>query len=216
MPLSPSIPLIKVCGLRDADNIAAVAALQPDFMGFVFCQASPRYAGNMLQPGQLQTLPTGIRKVGVFVDEPSASILTTARRYGLDVVQLHGQERPEQCAELRAAELQVIKAFSVGEEINFDRLEPYSGVCDYFLLDTKGPAPGGNGRPFDWQLLRGYHLRRPYLLAGGIAPEHAATLAGLRLPGLIGIDLNSRFETEPGLKDPALLTPLFAALRPAQ
>jgi phosphoribosylanthranilate isomerase len=212
LPLTAAA-LLKVCGLRDAANLAAVAALHPDFMGFIFHAASPRYAG-VLAPAAVQALPLSIRRVGVFVDETTTNILALAQSFGLHVVQLHGHETPAQCTALRAGGLQVIKAFEVGETLDIEPLKPYATCCDYFLFDTQGPAPGGNGRAFDWQLLRTYDLPVPYLLAGGIGPAHAAELARLRLPGLAGFDLNSRFETAPGLKDAASLQLFFAAQRP--
>jgi phosphoribosylanthranilate isomerase len=205
--------LVKVCGMRDAANIAAVARLQPDFMGFVFYPSSPRYAGEM-PPAAVARLPPGLRKVGVFVNETSEQILAIQRRFGLEAVQLHGQEAPEQCAALRAAGLLVIKAFAVGLAIEHDSLRPYVGSCDYFLFDTQGAAPGGNGTAFRWSLLQAYNLPTPYFLAGGIALQHAATLAALRLPGLAGIDLNSRFEKAPGVKDETLVGQMLTQLRP--
>ncbi|GAA4355456.1 phosphoribosylanthranilate isomerase [Hymenobacter saemangeumensis] len=213
MPKSPF--LLKVCGLCEEENLLAVAGLRPDFVGFIFHPASARYAGGRLRTTAVRALPANIRPVGVFVNESTASVLATAHSFGLHAVQLHGQETPAQCAELRAAGLLVIKAFSIGEELDQEKLRPYAGVCDYFLFDTQGRQPGGNGQVFDWELLRGYSLGVPYFLAGGLAPEHAEQLQRLRLPGLVGLDLNSRFETSPGLKSPELLQNFFAVLRPS-
>ncbi|WP_310395816.1 phosphoribosylanthranilate isomerase, partial [Hymenobacter sp.] len=139
-------------------------------------------------------------------------ILATAERFGLGAVQLHGHETPAQCEELSEAGLLVLKAFSVGQAVDFAALLPYVPHCDFFLFDTKGAAPGGNGAIFDWQLLSGYHLPVPYFLAGGLGLEHAAELAALRLPGLVGVDLNSAFETAPGVKDAARVGQMLAAL----
>lgn len=205
--------LVKVCGMRESANIEAVAELQPDFLGFIFHPSSARYAGDTLQPELLRALPDSVRKIGVFIDASTPHILATLARFGLDGVQLHGHELPAQCVELRASGVLVIKVFSVGATLDMEALQPYEGSCDYFLFDTKGPAPGGNGITFEWELLRAYNLTTPYLLAGGIGPEHAATLAALRLPGLAGVDLNSRFETAPGQKDAARLAPAVAMLR---
>ncbi|MGI4886961.1 MAG: phosphoribosylanthranilate isomerase [Janthinobacterium lividum] len=209
-PAASSLPedlplrlLVKVCGMREAASLVAVAGLEPDFLGFIFSPASPRYVGEVLTPDLVHGLPDHIQRVGVFVNEPTAQVLATACRFGLNFVQLHGQETPAQCAELRATGLRVIKAFGVREGFDFGALGPYAPHCDYFLFDAQGPAPGGNGRVFDWRVLEKYNWPVPYLLAGGLRPEHAAVVRNLRLPGLAGIDLNSGFETVPGVKDPA-------------
>ena len=218
-PLSASAvpafrPLLKVCGMRDPAALAAVAALKPDLLGFIFAAASSRFVGAALDAALVRGLPPEIWRVGVFVNEEIAVVLETARHYGLGAVQLHGAETPAQCEELNEAGLLVIKAFSVGRAgLDFKSLLPYVPGCDFFLFDTKGAAPGGNGAVFDWQLLADYNLPVPYLLAGGLGPQHAAELAALRLPGLAGFDLNSGFETAPGVKDAALLAPMFSALR---
>ena len=212
----PARLLVKVCGMRDEQALADVAALGPDFLGFIFAPASPRFVGAALAPAQVQALPPGIWKVGVFVNETTEAILATARRFGLGAAQLHGQETPAQCEELGEAGLLVMKAFSVGQAVDFMALLPYVPHCDFFLFDTKGAAPGGNGAIFDWKLLEPYNLPVPYFLAGGLGPEHAAELAALRLPGLVGVDLNSGFETAPGVKDAGRLGQMLAALRPPQ
>lgn len=205
--------LVKVCGMRDAATLADIAALEPDFLGFIFAPKSPRFVGEVLAPELVQALPPTIWKVGVFVDETTENILATAHRFGLAAVQLHGQETPAQCEELNEAGLLVMKAFSVGVAVDFKILRPYVPYCDYFLFDTKGAAPGGNGAIFDWNLLSDYNLPVPYFLAGGLGLEHAAELAALRLPGLAGADLNSSFETAPGVKDAGRLGEMLRALR---
>lgn len=193
--------MLKVCGLRDPANATAVANLEPDFMGFIFYPASSRYAPTELSGAAARALPGGPARVGVFVDAALETMLTTATDYGLDFVQLHGRETPADCAALQAAGLRVIKAVTVGEKLNLSTLRPFVPHVNYFLFDTLGQAPGGNGTVFNWQLLRHYNLPIRYLLAGGIGPEHAAELAQLQLPGLAGIDVNSRFEISPGFKD---------------
>ena len=213
VPPAPARLLVKVCGMRDAAALAAVAAHGPDFLGFIFAPKSPRFVGAALAPALVRALPASIWKVGVFVNETTENIVATAHRFGLAAVQLHGQETPAQCEELGEAGLLVMKAFSVGEEVDFTALLPYVPFCDYFLFDTKGAAPGGNGAIFDWQLLAAYNLPVPYFLAGGLGPEHAAELAALRLPGLAGVDLNSGFETAPGVKDAGQVGQMLAALR---
>ena len=170
--------------------------------------------GAVLVPELVRALPPAIWKVGVFVNETTENILATAQRFGLAAVQLHGHETPAQCEELNEAGLLVLKAFSVGEAVDFKALLPYVPYCDYFLFDTKGAAPGGNGAIFNWNLLQSYNLPVPYFLAGGLALEHAAELAALRLPGLAGVDLNSGFETAPGVKDVGRLAQMLTQLRP--
>ena len=210
----PARLLVKVCGMRDAAALTEVAALVPDFLGFIFAPKSPRFVGDVLAPELVQALPPTIWKVGVFVNETTENILATARRFGLAAVQLHGQETPAQCEELCEAGLLVMKAFSVGKAVDLTALLPYVPYCDFFLFDTKGAAPGGNGATFDWNLLSAYNLPVPYFLAGGLALEHAAELAALRLPGLVGVDLNSGFETAPGVKDAGRLAQMLTQLRP--
>jgi len=204
--------LVKVCGMRDADSLRQVAALGPDFMGFIYAPASPRFVGEQLAPAAVQRLPPHIWKVGVFVNESTENILDTVQRFGLGAVQLHGQEPPTQCAELSEAGLLVMKAFPVGSTLDLAALLPYVPHCDFFLFDTKGAAAGGNGAVFDWNLLKPYNLPVPYFLAGGLALEHAAELAALRLPGLIGVDLNSSFETAPGVKDAGRVSQMLRRL----
>ena len=212
-PTAQSRLLVKVCGMRDPTALAKVAALAPDFLGFIFAPKSPRFMGTTLAPELVRALPASIWKVGVFVNESTENILVTAKRFGLGAVQLHGEETPAQCEELNEAGLLVMKAFSVGQAMDFMALLPYVPHCDFFLFDTKGAAPGGNGAVFDWSLLSGYNLPVPYFLAGGLGLEHAAELAVLRLPGLAGVDLNSGFETEPGVKDAGLLAQMLTQLR---
>ena len=204
---------LKVCGMKYADNIAEVAELEPDFMGFIFHSGSSRFVGETLDARLLQSLPPSLRKVGVFVDESNEFILRQLGRYGLDAAQLHGHESPAQCAELRAAGITVIKVFGMDADFSLDQLTPYAPYCTYFLFDTKGPQPGGNGTTFNWELLRNYALPVPYLLAGGLDLSHAPALRELTLPGLYGLDLNSRFETAPAVKDAARLRQMFRLLR---
>ncbi|GAB3333834.1 phosphoribosylanthranilate isomerase [Hymenobacter humi] len=212
-PATPARLLVKVCGMRDAAALSEVAALTPDFLGFIFAPASPRFVGEALAAELVQALPASIWKVGVFLNESTETIVATAQRFGLAAVQLHGQETPAQCEELNEAGLLVMKAFSVGKAVDFAALLPYVPHCDFFLFDTKGAAPGGNGTVFDWDLLKSYNLPVPYFLAGGLGLEHAAELAALRLPGLVGVDLNSGFETAPGVKDAGRVEQMLAALR---
>lgn len=199
--------------MREANSLAAVAALKPDFLGFIFYPKSSRYVGKELSASSLENLPPSIKRVGVFVNEATEIIRQRVQEFKLDAVQLHGDETPVQCQELRALGLLVIKAFALGGKFDFDTLLPYVPHCDYFLFDTKGDQPGGNGLVFDWQLLRDYKLPTPYFLAGGLNLAHAETLRNLSLPGLFAVDLNSQFEISPGEKDPVQLTQMLQQLR---
>jgi phosphoribosylanthranilate isomerase len=196
---------LKICGLREPDNIEAVLkAAQPDYIGFIFYARSARHVGGKLPPYFARGL-SGVKKVGVFVNETTAAIKDAVADYGLDLIQLHGQEPPEQAAALKEAGLGVIKVFAVGNGFDFAELSPYEGVADYFLFDTKGKQPGGNGVVFNWDLLRDYPSETPFFLSGGIGPDSGELLAAFSHPRLHALDVNSKFEQRPGLKDAAAL-----------
>ncbi len=204
--------MIKVCGMREPQNIEAVARLAPDMMGFIFHERSPRYAGGM-PPDALDALSPATKRVGVFVDSPQEYILETACKYRLDFVQLHSSETPDMCARLKEVGLGVIKAFGVASREDVEHAADYEGVCDYFLFDTRSAAHGGTGRAFDHSLLDAYTGRTPYLLSGGLAPEDATRLALQKNPLCAGFDINSRFETAPGIKDPEAIKRFFESMR---
>ncbi len=200
---------IKVCGMRKAENIAAVAELEPEYMGFIFYRPSPRYAGSP----DLSALPATIRKTGVFVDTPPDEIADTARHYGLQTLQLHGSETPGTCRKLREAGYEIIKAFGIETAEDFARTAGYTACCDLFLFDTRTPGHGGSGRRFDWRILEAYTGKTPFLLSGGISPADADEILTLNHPMLYGIDLNSRFETEAGLKNTESLEHFIKTIR---
>ncbi|WP_395785233.1 phosphoribosylanthranilate isomerase [Aquirufa sp.] len=184
----------KVCGMRDLNNIEAVAACEPDFMGFIWATKSPRYVGPDFV---IPTLSANTKAVGVFVNETTANILALSKKAGFQVVQLHGDEGQEVINELQAAGLLVIKAISVAtdEDIKGLNLSP-----DFYLFDTKkGSQVGGTGEQFDWSILEAYKLDIPYFLAGGL--EEASIKVAKQLPGLFALDFNSKLESSPGLKD---------------
>ena len=202
--------IIKVCGMRDAENIRAVEALGIDLMGFIFWPRSSRYVGE--KPAYL---PENCRRVGVFVDASEQDILAAVRDFRLDIVQFHGHETPEMIAALKKrASVRAIKALAINGPEDLARTAAYESVCDAFLFDTKGRLPGGNGHQFDWSVLRRYKGRLPFLLSGGIGPGDERRIREFSVPGCIGIDLNSRFETAPGLKDVAALKTFIETLRP--
>ena len=187
---------LKVCGMQETENIAALASLQPDYMGFIFWEPSKRYCTTVPTD-----IPEHIKKVGVFVDETTKQIKEKVKLFGLDAVQLHGDESPRQCAALLNL-CEVIKAFRIGPDFDFKTLIPYQDHCTYFLFDTQGPLPGGNGTAFDWKLLAGYTLDTPFFLSGGIGLGHVEAIAEIRKRNLPihALDINSLFESKPGVK----------------
>ena len=210
---SPAALQLKVCGMRQQQNIKEILALQPDYLGFIFYPKSSRFVGAELSPEILNLIPAGTRKVGVFVNESLENMLAIVKKYNLDAVQLHGEESPELCRELGTAGLIVLKAFSVDDAFDFKILKAYEGTCDYYLFDTKGKEYGGNGVRFNWEILRNYNGQTPFFLSGGIDLEHAAQINALDLPLLAGIDINSRFEISPALKDSTKVQAFFQQIR---
>ena len=205
--------LVKVCGMREAENIREVEAVGIDLMGFIFWPKSGRYVSE--RPAYL---PTNCKRVGVFVDEDIETVKRIAEDYALDYIQLHGHESPEYCAQLKG--LKLIKAFNIATTEDFKQTEPYTGIVDYFLFDTKGKSVGGNGEKFDWSVLSAYDDNTPFLLSGGIGPDDAEVLTShfspLTSKKCVGIDLNSRFEQAPGLKDINKLKDFLNALNNEQ
>lgn len=188
--------------MRDAANIAAIAALRPDMMGFIFWPKSKRTACG-LDPKALDTVPDSITRVGVFVNAPIDEILATARLYKLRLIQLHGDESPAFCRQIRSTGLRVAKAIGIASESDIDLTMQYQSDVDLLLLDTKSPQRGGTGVAFDRSLLARYNGHVPFLMSGGIAPGDADDILQLNIPQMAGVDINSRFETAPGIKDTA-------------
>lgn len=231
---------IKVCGMRDAQNIRDVAALDIDLMGFIFYPKSPRFVSlissqagiipdysperlNMAvnadgKPGYI--FPKRIKRVGVFVDEMPQTIITYVYNYSLDYIQLHGKETPTLIDNLRRTlvpdlvpDIKVIKAFGITSADDLQQCEAYEGYADLFLFDTCTPLKGGSGRQFNWSVLEAYHGRTPFLLSGGIGPEDADRVKAFHHPQCVGIDLNSRFETAPAMKDVELLSKFIKQIK---
>ncbi len=200
--------LIKVCGMREADNILAVDALGVDMIGFIFYPRSPRFVGEL--PA---AMPAGAKRVGVFVDASLEDIASAIRLYGLDFVQLHGGESPQSVAQVAALGVKTIKAFAVDEQFDFATTEPYAEVCDLLLFDTKCASCGGSGQQFDWSLLQRYRGRAPFLLSGGIGDDNLAQIEAFDHPQLAGYDLNSRFEVDKALKDVAQIDRFLSELK---
>jgi len=195
----------KVCGMKH--NPAEVMQLGPDYLGFIFWAGTPRDFNGRVIPA----IPETTKTVGVFVDEAIGNILSIIEKHGLHAVQLHGQETAEYCIELytrlkiEAPEVELIKAFAIGPGFNFKSLYGYLEACHYFLFDTRGALPGGNGTRFDWEQLRDYPFEKPYLLSGGIGEKDCDKLLDFfgtpQAEFCIGIDVNSKFEIRPGVKD---------------
>lgn len=206
---------VKVCGMKHPENIKELAELDFDYMGFIFYKKSPRYAETVVE------LPSRFQKVGVFVNEAIDSILEKVQSFGLDVIQLHGHESTQFCDELKEAltkagysAVKLWKVFSIKSSTDFENVEEFSFYVDRYLMDTKGQYRGGNGEKFDWQMLEHYNFSQPVMLSGGIGPEDAEQVTQLYKDGLIvGVDVNSRFEDEPGLKNNKLVKEFIQNLR---
>ncbi len=210
---------IKVCGMRDSDNISSLIALKPDYVGFIFYKNSKRFVADFPQ----NDFPKSIKKVGVFVNEELNGLVNKVKDYQLDCIQLHGNETPEYCDKLRLSleylelpntkgslvskphQIKIIKAFAIDESFSFKLTEGYKMQCDYFLFDTKGKGYGGTGLKFNWDILKNYNGETPYFLSGGICLEDVGQLSLFikkrESDHCYAIDINSRFEDSPGLKN---------------
>jgi len=211
--------LVKVCGMRDADNISELIKLKPDYLGFIFYGKSKRFVTNFPEI----EITSDIKKVGVFVNETIDKVIEIVKINRLGAVQLHGNESPEYCNQLRQSEMvtersrsnnndkvistslnhqiEIFKAFSVDDDFDFSKTDVYQNVCDYLLFDTKGKEYGGNGVKFNWQVLDSYKGKIPFLLSGGISKVDASEIKKIAHKAFAGIDINSGFEIEPALKN---------------
>ena len=221
--------IIKVCGMRDSDNIREVCNLGIDWIGLIFWQRSPRnvtmiptHAGIMPDraDGSYRQRHDKVKRVGVFVDDMPQNIITRIVSFQLDIVQLHGHESPTMISNLRRTVasdirpgLKIIKALSISTRDDVEQYRQYSNTADYFLFDTKTPLAGGSGLQFDWSVLDAYDGNVPFLLSGGIGPDDAQRIRQFHHPQCIGIDLNSRFETAPARKDADSLQRFLDKLR---
>ena len=203
---------LKVCGMRDPENIRQLLQLKPDYMGFIFYDKSPRHVGEDLAESLLKSFPSHTQKVGVFVNAPIEYLKARVSQYELDLVQLHGDESVDYVAELYAVGISVMKVFSVGESFDFSILGQYNPFVEFFLFDTKGKARGGTGKTFDWNILKGYDLEVPFFLSGGIDLTNLSDLEALEGLPVHALDVNSRFELAPGLKDIEKVTRLTEEL----
>lgn len=213
--------------MREPDNIRAVEELAVDWMGFIFYPKSPRYvnqisslAGIIPDYSMFAKMEKRIKRVGVFVDDMPQNIVTHVYNDYLDIVQLHGSESPVMMDNLRrtldpdiSPGVKLMKALSVASEADIQRWREYEGHADYLLFDTRCPEKGGSGRQFDWSILDAYDGNIPFLLSGGIGPDDVERVKVFQHPQCIGIDLNSKFETEPGVKDVDLLKSFIEEIR---
>ncbi|MFZ4263389.1 phosphoribosylanthranilate isomerase [Sphingobacterium sp. HJSM2_6] len=189
--------LVKVCGMREPANIAELSTLPIDYMGHIFYAKSPRYATSL----DHQLVPKHIKKTGVFVNASLEEILQNIAQFDLQAVQLHGDEEPNLLAQLKSYPVELIKSFGITDDFTWSALEPYQDLVDYFLFDTKSKDYGGTGVPFNWEKLTSYPYKNPYFLSGGLSLENLEKATLFEDHRLIGFDLNSKFEIEPGIKN---------------
>jgi phosphoribosylanthranilate isomerase len=194
---------IKVCGITEMKQLQQLDGLEIDFAGLIFYKDSPRYIGDKISKSELKKADLDIKKVGVFVNPEMIDVLDAIDEYGLDAVQLHGDESPEMCDDL-SSEVEVIKVFSIKDGItDIDAMvADYDAVCDYYLFDKATDySIGGTGQQFDWSILTKAKIEKPFFLSGGIGVEDAAKIKAFKHPDFFGVDINSRFEKSPGVKD---------------
>jgi phosphoribosylanthranilate isomerase len=198
---------LKVCGMKYEDNILNVAELRPDYLGFIFYEKSPRFLET-----SFPKISNDIKKIGVFVNASIDYVLEIVLQYDLQAVQLHGTETSKYCKLLRdtllktsPSTIEIVKVFTINDVFNFDILKPYEELCDYYLFDTKGKLPGGNGYTFNWNLLKNYPSTKPYFLSGGIGPDEIKNIKSFlkrqESKYCHALDVNSKFEIKPGLKN---------------
>jgi phosphoribosylanthranilate isomerase len=208
---------IKVCGITQLKQLQQLEALDIDFAGLIFYKDSPRYVGDKIAAKELKSADFDIKKVGVFVNADYDEIMKIVDSYSLDLVQLHGDESPDLCSEL-SDEVEVIKAFRISDDQSkqIDKLiMPYDEACDYYLFDTasKDASFGGTGKQFDWKILSNSKIEKPFFISGGISVDDAPALKTFSHPDLFAVDINSRFEKEPGVKDMSLILQFREALK---
>lgn len=204
---------VKVCGMREKENIEHLVQCNPDFIGFIFYPKSKRYVGKKLDATILDTIPLDVIKVGVFVNEDFETMLNIARENLLDMVQLHGNEDAGYCQEARNNNLLVSKAFSISDDAHLPDFEAYKEVVDYYLFDTKSAGYGGSGRKFNWQVLENKQFSRPVIISGGIGEEDVPELKKLDKKVFQVADINSRFELEPAKKNIEIVREFIRSLK---
>lgn len=192
---------IKVCGMRDEQNIAELCKLPISYIGFIFYAKSPRFVGEDFDTFITQSIPAHIKKVGVFVNATKEYIESKVEKYSLDCVQLHGNESPEFCKIFFDNGITTIKAFGVDSSFDFETVTNYQTSCNYVLFDTKAPSHGGTGQKFDWNILKNYTGSLPFFLSGGIFIDDTESIRSMSDMPIHCIDINSKFEKNPAMKD---------------
>ncbi|MFA9388996.1 MAG: phosphoribosylanthranilate isomerase [Prolixibacteraceae bacterium] len=190
--------IVKVCGMGDPAIMHQLSVLEIDLLGFIFYPRSPRFVEGKIDPEEIDQLPSNIKKAGVFVNADEEYIVAKAKEFHMDTLQLHGSESPELCSALKQKGYQIMKAFNLTKKNDYKAYETY---CDFFLFDTPSEKHGGTGEKFDWTLLDTYQGETPFLLSGGIGPNDAEEILQINHPKMAGIDINSKFEVQPGIKD---------------
>jgi len=199
--------------MKYSNNMRAIEAIKPDFMGFIFYPKSKRFVDSKDLSAHLKALDKSISKVAVFVNEPTESIISKIKGLPFDYLQLHGQEALSEVIKLKEAAYKIIKAFPMDSNFNWAKTDEYEGYCEYFLFDTSSPNHGGSGQKFDWNMLQNYQGETPFLLSGGISRSDVAQIKLFSHPKFSGIDINSKFEIVPGLKDPQLIHDFIKELK---
>lgn len=196
---------IKICGMREAQNIQEALNFQPAYLGFIFYEKSKRFVGEDFKPNQIEAVPKSTKKVAVFVNEKLEKVVKIYSEFAFDFVQLHGDETASYCKTLKEKGVHIIKVFSIDDEFDFSKTKAYKPFLDYFLFDTKGIQYGGNGFAFDWEVLKNYDNEIPFFLSGGIGLENINEALKLKELNIEALDLNSKLEVRPGLKDIELI-----------
>ncbi len=189
---------IKVCGIKYTPNRADLEKLPVDYFGYIFYPGSKRYVGDIPEEGLFESQKSN---VAVFVGESIENITELTKKYSFQFVQLHGDESPATCYELKNKGLTIIKAFNLHENFEFSAIEAYEGAIDLLLFDSKSNVPGGSGEKFNWGILENYYGTIPFLLSGGIKPDDVTNINKIGHPAFLGVDVNSGFETGPGFKN---------------
>ncbi|MCB0339657.1 MAG: phosphoribosylanthranilate isomerase [Bdellovibrionales bacterium] len=204
--------------MLDSTNVERIAALKPDFLGLIFAKSSPRYVGDSLSIDFVKSIKTECGWVGVFRDEPIASLIDIVARFELSYIQLHGSESPDYCREIlkHSPNIKIIKAFGIDDAI--PDTSYFNGLLFAVLFDTKSPSGGGTGKQFDWNLVYQYTSPTPFLLSGGIRPDDGPRLIEISKNhnSMLGVDLNSCFETTAGIKSPEIVSKFITSIRGAR
>ena len=189
---------VKVCGMRDKENISQVLELEPDYMGFIFYERSKRYVNDL----KIDDLDFGqTKRVGVFVNPDSTDVINKKEKYQLDLIQLHGDEDVNYCKDLNENGLDIMKVFHVDQDFDMSYINVYKPFCKFFMFDTTSEDYGGTGQPFNWSILKEYDNEIPLFLSGGIGLDNINEIDQLSYLNIHAIDVNSKIEMEPGIKD---------------